>query len=502
VLSFFTDRFQFGEESVENSHYQDREEMFDGAVVIFRRGDAVSKNRVWQGRFKLDGMIGYKTISLKTKNISDAKAKAKEAYLRFSQMVKEGASLKNRTFEQAWKVWFNDMVEQGRWSENRKKWHQGYFDRYFSAYFKDKRLDEITEDFANGYWSWRRRFWVDGSGASSIGYNRRRKGMKTVSTHNAKQVVAFKTLSMEQSALNQFFNWCHQTKRFMRFAIKMKVVASQKEKNDGRRATFTAQEWQVLTRNLLSWSQCKGKYAGGRVNEWHRHHREQLRYYVLFLSSTGIRSGTETRFMKWEDIEFGFRDQEGKEGLKIRIRAKTKRGTSRTVISQESCVAWMKEWKAKSYYNGDQDFVWYGMSKKGEKQKAATDLNKTFQAFLKTVDFKGRKDGLLNDQDGKRRSLYSLRHFYATQRLISGVSYEDLRKNMGTSIEQLVAHYDWATTEQRAAEITKTKWEQKKKRVDQLLGDLTDAEKVELKRQLQAEGFGGSAVSSITDEHG
>jgi hypothetical protein len=59
--------------------------------------------------------------------------------------------------------------------------------------------------------------------------------------------------------------------------------------------------------------------------------------------------------------------------------------------------------------------------------------------------------------------------------------------DMGTSIEQLVAHYDWATTEQRAAEITKTKWEQKKKRVDQLLADLTEAEKVELKRQLQAE---------------
>jgi hypothetical protein len=149
--------------AVEKSHYQNREELFEGSVVIFRRGDAVSKaeNRVWQARIKLDGMIGYKTISLKTKNYSDAKAKAREAYLRFSQMVKEGASLKNRTFEQAWKAWFNDMVEQGRWSDSRKRWHQGYFDRYFSSYFKDKRLDEITEDFANGYWSWRRRFWIE-----------------------------------------------------------------------------------------------------------------------------------------------------------------------------------------------------------------------------------------------------------------------------------------------------------------------------------------------------
>jgi hypothetical protein len=86
------------------THYRDREELFDGAVVIFRRGDAFSEGekRIWQGRFKLDGRKGYKTISLKTRNHADARSKAREEYLRFSQMVKEGASLRNLTFEKAW----------------------------------------------------------------------------------------------------------------------------------------------------------------------------------------------------------------------------------------------------------------------------------------------------------------------------------------------------------------------------------------------------------------
>jgi integrase len=204
------------------------------------------------------------------------------------------------------------------------------------------------------------------------------------------------------------------------------------------------------------------------LNEYHRHQRQQLRYYVLFLAATGIRSGTETRFMRWEDIEFG------KVHLKIRIRAATKIGRSRVVISQPDAVAWMKEWKSISHYNKDQDLVWYGQSKEGEPQKVATDLNKTFHAFLRTVEFRGREHGLLFDADGGKRTLYSLRHFYATQRLQDSVSYEDLRRNMGTGIQQLVKHYDWATTEQRAAEITKTKVKQKAKPITPVSPALLD----------------------------
>jgi integrase len=439
--------------------YADREEFFDGNIIVFRRGDAVSEGdkRIYQARLKIDGRIGYKTISLKTKNRVDAIAKAKSLYLQFSQAVKDGSSIENRTFEQAWKSWYETQVAHNVWSDSRKKWHLNYFNRYFQAYFEDKRLDEITDDFANAYFDWRKRYWVDGEGANQVSYNRRRKGMKTHSTHNAKKDVSFTTLRMEQSALNQFFNWAYLSKRYIRFPIKLKVVASQRQKLEGRRAAFSASEWNVLTRNLFSWAEGKGKYEGGRVNSFHKHHRQQLRYFVLFIGSTGVRPGTETRGMKWEDIST-FKDNEGIEHLKIRIRADTKMGRARTVISQPHAVDWMKEWKAISRYPSDQDLVWYGQSKVGEPQVPATDLNKTFQSFLRSVDYKGREGGLLNDPDGGRRSLYSIRHFYASQRLLQNVSYEDLRRNLGTGIPQLIRHYDHVMTEQRASEITKTRF--------------------------------------------
>ncbi|HEX3501853.1 MAG TPA: hypothetical protein VHU22_00515 [Xanthobacteraceae bacterium] len=160
---------------------------------------------------------------------------------------------------------------------------------------------------------------------------------------------------------------------------------------------------------------------------------------------------------------------------------------SRHVMSQPSCVGWLKEWKETSHYNGPHDYVWYGQSSQGEPQKVATDLNKTFQAFLKSIEYHGRKDGLLCDVEGNRRSLYSLRHFHAEQRILSGVSYEFLTKNMDTSIEQLVKHYEQTTSRQHAAEITKVKFVKGKSKVptdvDQMLAQLTKTQREELAKK-------------------
>jgi hypothetical protein len=483
------------------SFYQDRRELYEGRVVMFRRPDSWRRDedRIWQARFKLQGLAGYKTVSLKTPIYDDARVKAHELYIRFQQMVRDGASLRQRSFAQAWKEWFNQMVGDGVWSDSRKKWHFNYFNRYFNAYFGSKKLDDITMDFANSYWGWRKRYWVDGPGANpaanQMKYNRRRRGLGNVTTHNAKKTPAHKTLMMEQAALNQIFDWCYSEKRFMRYAIKMKmkVLASQrKRQGEGIRPSFTDDEWEVLTWNLRSWADGDGKYANDKLNEFHRHHRKQLRFYVLFVANTGIRPGTETRFMKWGDIspiKIDMPDEKtGKkfteDALTIRIGENSKTG-ERTAISLPDAIGLMKEWRSISHFPDDQHLVWYGNSKAGAEQKQITDLNKTFQAFLKTVAYKGREDGLLNDARGRRRSLYSLRHFYASTRVRAGVSYQDLCRTMGTGIPQLVKHYDDTVTVQRAAEINKTQ-SRRFPTMEELKKYLTPEEYDEVKKQISA----------------
>jgi hypothetical protein len=55
------------------------------------------------------------------------------------------------------------------------------------------------------------------------------------------------------------------------------------------------------------------------------------------------------------------------------------------------------------------------------------------------------------------RTIYSLRHFYATQRLSHETSPFLLAKQMGTSVEMLEKFYGQTVTSSLAAEISKSK---------------------------------------------
>ena len=80
--------------------------------------------------------------------------------------------------------------------------------------------------------------------------------------------------------------------------------------------------------------------------------------------------------------------------------------------------------------------------------KQATRDNDMFGEVLKGL-------GLLKDKKGNNRTLYSLRHSYATHRLLDGNGdWNLLSMNMGTSVKMLIDHYGHVIPQQKAAEIT------------------------------------------------
>ena len=62
------------------------------------------------------------------------------------------------------------------------------------------------------------------------------------------------------------------------------------------------------------------------------------------------------------------------------------------------------------------------------------NLNRAFNALLDELDLK-------TGADGRQRTLYSWRHFYATQDLQRGVSTHALSRQLGNSTQMIDRHY-------------------------------------------------------------
>ena len=134
---------------------------------------------------------------------------------------------------------------------------------------------------------------------------------------------------------------------------------------------------------------------------------------VLFSSvaaSTGMRTG-EIKQLKWGDIEI-----RNNETLVARVRpetSKVRRGR-KVVAHSPNIIKVLDEYKKESKHTKDSHLVFYNEKKN---RIGPVDLSKNFKTFLKNCEYENRKDGLLYSADGKTRTLYSLRHFYAIQRL-------------------------------------------------------------------------------------
>lgn len=80
--------------------------------------------------------------------------------------------------------------------------------------------------------------------------------------------------------------------------------------------------------------------------------------------------------------------------------------------------------------------------------KPVQSFKKSFGALIKSakVEF---------DTHGQRRTIYSLRHTYATFRLMEGVHQFVLARNMGTSVAMLESFYGHTSNIAAAKELTK-----------------------------------------------
>jgi integrase len=177
--------------------------------------------------------------------------------------------------------------------------------------------------------------------------------------------------------------------------------------------------------------------------------RELLRDYVLILANTGIRHGTEAMNLKWRDIE-NWKNEKQHSYLRVSVSGKTGR---RSLIARDGTAEYFD--RIKSRFD---ELNKYNFQKLLERKldvavfrladgTVTNNLNQTFESFMKDS---GLMYGVGSDS---KRTLYSLRHTYATLQLMEGRGIHELAKQMGTSVQMIEQHYSKITPELMAYEF-------------------------------------------------
>ena len=241
------------------------------------------------------------------------------------------------------------------------------------------------------------------------------------------KVPAQSTINNHNAALNRVLDeaelngWIVKSLRPMLFNKGVKTES---------RGSFSVEEYRVIYTALRS-------FHKQTPNEKSAATRETLRNYVLFLANTGVRHGTEALGLCWRNIEWYERD--GERYLAVNVDGKTNKRTAIARDSVENSL-WRQAKLNPRIRAADFDAL---IAAKFDEPVFTTrlsetvtvhNLNRAFNALLAELDLK-------TGADGRTRTLYSFRHFYATLNLEHGVTTHALSRQLGNSTEMIDRHY-------------------------------------------------------------
>ena len=378
----------------------------EGAVVLYKRDG--SNTECWYARFKNPRTGKWKKFSTKVTDLEKAKQVAQRQFDVRVELIKNNIDIDTKRFSYV-ADYVTKQLQADIDAGTGKKTYEDYIRviNRFKLFFGNKYIGNITYQDLVEY---------DQERTRKLG---RKAKQSTVNLANVALTKVFKT-AIEKG-------WMHQSQ-----AISFR--------NDGkkgeRRPYFELHEYQKLYRFMREYVKLTTKDSPqGGVKNQTLMIRELMRDYVLFLANTGLRHGTETKNLKWKHISETTVD--GEKYLVIALE-KGKTG-KRTVVCLHSVRKYLvrikdrfpnlKERQLGQMLDIDEPVF---RCRDGSIPK---DFHGAFRIMLEKAE-------LLNDVNGARRSLYSLRHSYATFRILYGkVDLHTLAKNMGTSIAMLERHY-------------------------------------------------------------
>jgi integrase len=405
-------------------------------LIIFRRGDVQHRN--WYCRIKVPSTSRYKTVSLKTSDVNEAKDKAfdHDADIRFR--VRHQVPVFEKSFAEVAKEYSDfhkRLAESGQITMNRWKIVDSYIRHHLIPYMGNLQITSVGEDKWSEYPFWRKNN-SEPVKKENKGFLRKkpRAGPLEASKTEAekdkedKKAVPAKdgTIRQEMMTLRAIMNFAAD-KQYIR---ERQVPKGKLPIDRARREEFTLQEYRHLHAFARKWI----KAGRTEYNIWSR----TMAYnFMLIMTNTGMRT-MEARNLRWRDIDVRT-DKSGRTFAAVNVRGKSK---FRELVAAHNVVDYLERIRKISQATKPDDFVF--TTSKG---KPSSDLYGSLIESLLT------ESNLLISSSGSRRSTYCFRHTYATFRLMEGVDVYFLAKQMGTSVKMIEDYYGHITPAKNAERI-------------------------------------------------
>lgn len=374
--------------------------VLDEAITLYRRPNS----RQWQCRFKLDNGSWHQA-STASDQVAEATTRAISIYETVKAKISNGLTVKNMTFKslalEQLEILEKKMV--GKKGLHTYKDFKFVVNRYLIPFFGKYQINEITQHLIEEFESWRE---------SEMGCDPK-----------------FSTRRHHISAYNKIIDLAAE-KGLINRSKSVPKLESRGSKGQARPG-FNRKEIDFLLGYMASWENDTSAKRNGLT-------RKLCRSYVEFLLYTGIREGTESWPLRWKNIQWHWMDE--KKYIKVWVSGKT---GPRYLIAKNQIIETL-----------DRLRIWQGLPYKtlDELLEAKLDQllficpDKSRPHRMKPIFTRLMENsGLLKDHAGQRRTLYSLRHTYATFALADGVDIHTVARQMGTSVLMLEKHYSKLT---------------------------------------------------------
>ena len=397
-------------------------------LIIFRRADV--KHRNWYCRVKVPKENRYKTISLKTADVNEARDKAfdHDADIRFR--VKHDVPIFEKSFAEVAKEYSEfqkGVAISGQITMNRWKIVDSYIRLHLVPYIGNIQITLVGEDKWKAYPLWRKQNNAEKKKRNS-GVTRSIDGIAAQEPKDDASLSPAKdgTIRQEMMTFRAIMNFAAD-KQYIR---ERQVPKGKLLSDKARREEFTPQEYRHLHTFARRWI----KDANHDRSDWYRN----MAYnFMLVMANTGMRT-MEAANLRWRDIDVRT-DKQGRPFVCINVRGK---GKFRELVAAHNVASYLERIKAISKATKPDDFVFTTHTGK----PASTLYGSLIESLL-------TKSSLLFSSSGSRRSSYCFRHTYATFRLTEGVDVYFLAKQMGTSVKMIEDYYGHITPAKNAERI-------------------------------------------------